>query len=66
MKNLLNKLEAVDVIALTILLFCFILKANGADGGVTTTIAMIVGYYFGHKRQLEIKAQINGKSTSDN
>lgn len=66
MKNPIDKLEATDIIALTILLFCFILKTKGLDGGVTTTIALITGYYFGHKRQIETKEQINGKSATDN
>lgn len=48
-----DKLEPVDIIAVLLLISCLFLKYKGLDGGVTTTVAVIVGYYFGHKRKAE-------------
>jgi hypothetical protein len=49
MLKFLNKLEPTDLIAMILISGCLILKWHGADGYVSMTVTMIVGYYFGKK-----------------
>jgi len=48
-------IKPIDVISLVILIGCFILIALGKDGFVAATITLIVGYYYGHKREITQK-----------
>lgn len=61
MKKFLYKFEPVDIIALVFGLVSFFLLAYGKDGVVSGALALIVGYYFGHKRRNEDNEMIYEK-----
>jgi len=48
-KQLVRDFNDVDIIALTIIVGCFILRILGIDGLVDMSIAAIIGFYFGGK-----------------
>lgn len=47
--NWMKKLEAIDLIAITILVIGMILKIKGADGTVSILMSSVAFYYFGKK-----------------
>ena len=49
MSEFLKKLEPTDFIAVIFVVGGFYLKLQGANGEVSTIIALIAGYYFGKK-----------------
>jgi hypothetical protein len=42
------KVDVVDIIAILVLIGAFVLKLKGYNGVLDTTIAAIVGFYFGY------------------
>lgn len=54
LRQIINKVQARDMIAFFVLAGCFALKFTGANGSVSVTMAVIVGYYFS-KRVYEEK-----------
>ena len=53
-KNLFQKLTPKDLVAIIVLIACFILLYNGVDSFVTAITTAIIGYYFS-KRVYEEK-----------
>ncbi len=47
--TILCKIEPIDIIATIIIIGALILKFTGADGVVSSTLVMVVAYYFGKK-----------------
>jgi hypothetical protein len=43
-----------DILAALILVGCFILLALGIDSYVSSTITLIIGYYFGRRTDAEV------------
>jgi len=43
-------LKPKDIIAVLILVGAFFLLINGVDSPITEMVALIVGYYFGHRK----------------
>lgn len=54
LRQIIGKVQARDMIAFFVLGGCFALKFTGANGSVSVTMAVIVGYYFS-KRVYEEK-----------
>lgn len=52
--RIVDTIQARDIIAVFVLSGCFALKFTGANGSVSVTMAVIVGYYFS-KRMYEEK-----------
>ena len=44
------KLKAKDIVAITALVFIFLFKYNGFDGVLDSALALILGYYFSHRK----------------
>ncbi len=44
------KLKAKDMIALTIILAMVLFKMTGHNGTLDVAAAIVVGYYFGHRK----------------
>lgn len=63
MKRILLKFEPVDFIALIFGTIAFVLMYMGKDGVVGGALALIVGYYFGHKREREAEEMTYEKIT---
>jgi len=53
-KSFLSRIQTRDVIALIVLIMCFVLLYQGKDGTITAITSMIIGYYFS-KRVYEEK-----------
>lgn len=49
------KWQPKDAIASIVLIACFVLLAFGIDGYISSTITLIVGYYFGRRLDTEEK-----------
>ena len=43
-------LKPKDIVAITALVGVIVLKALGKNGGLDTAAALILGYYFAHRR----------------
>ena len=43
-------IQPKDIIAIVILVGIGVLKAQGVDGNIDVVLALIVGYYFGHRK----------------
>jgi hypothetical protein len=48
-KTMICKIEPIDIIAVVIIIGALWLKYCGADGVVSSTLIMVVAYYFGKK-----------------
>lgn len=46
---LLPQLKPKDFFAIYLVAFIVLLKLNGINGSLDSTLALIVGYYFGHR-----------------
>lgn len=42
--------QAVDILAIVLILCCFIMISLGRDSTVTAVLLAVSAYYFGHKR----------------
>lgn len=51
------KITSTDIIAAILIMGGLYLKLQDKDGMVTAFITLIVGYYFGHKREYEKQLQ---------
>ncbi len=47
---MLTNLKPKDLVAVVALIVIVVLKLNGFDGALDSLIALIVGYYFGHRQ----------------
>lgn len=54
-----NKFEPKDFIAMITLAASYTLLAFGIDSWVTSTITLVLGYYFGRRKDLEDKIKQN-------
>jgi len=48
------KIKPSDLIALLVLLGCFLLMWHGKDGTVSSVMSAVVGFYFGHRGILHV------------
>jgi hypothetical protein len=51
--TLCQKIKPADIIALVVIIGCFILKVFGSDGVISTILTCVVMYYFGVKVQYD-------------
>lgn len=49
MKNLLDKLEPADLVALLIFIAVIVANWRGAEVMIPASINIIIGFYFGHR-----------------
>jgi hypothetical protein len=47
------KFTSTDIIAIIVLVACFLLIANGIDSFVTAAASVVIGYYFGRRKAAE-------------
>ena len=52
MRNVFQKMNPADLVAIIVIIGGFILKFGGADGLVGTLLTAIVFYYFGKQRKI--------------
>lgn len=50
MANIIQQIEARDIIAIVIIVGCVILLAMGKDGFIAALMALVVGSYFSNRK----------------
>lgn len=54
MTNIIKQIEARDIVAIFVIIGCFVLLMMGKDGFIAALLALVVGFYFSNRKPFVI------------